>query len=222
MICEKCGNEYRPLRRGLCKRCYAKRRDRDIAYGRWARQEVAAEPVREHVRALIAAGMSRRQICERAGLDRKRIAVLLREENPPTFLWPATAEAFLSVPVPETADCAKADHDLVLAIGTQRRLRALVALGWPQRHLAAELGIGARNFTPLIHRAERVTVARHRAVAALFGRLQLEPGPSSRARLYARRRHWALPFQWDEEEIDRPDGRVAVYRRVDRVKRGAA
>lgn len=220
--CENCGKAESPLRRGMCKCCYAKRRDRDIAYGRWLPNEVAAEPVRRHVQMLIAAGMSRRQICERAGLDRKRIAVLLRAENPPTFLRPATAEAFLSVPIPEKPVDVKANHDLVPAIGVQRRLRALVAFGWTQQHLASELGIEPGNFTTLIHHAERVTVARHRAVAELFGRLQLEPGPSNRARLYGKRRHWPLPFQWDEEEIDQPEGRVAVYRRVQRSKRGAA
>ncbi|MFF0546910.1 hypothetical protein ACFYTF_29145 [Nocardia thailandica] len=221
MICS-CGKTEKPLRRGLCKACYARRRDRDIAYGRWARQEVAAEPVRQHVRALLAAGMSRRQISERAGLNRSRIAVLLRTDDPPTFLRPNTAEAFLSVPIPESADCAKADHDLLPAIGVQRRLRALVASGWPQSHLARELGIEPGNLGALIHRAQRVTVARHRAVVELFGRLQLEPGPPERARLYARRRRWPLPFQWDEEDIDRADAGIAAYRRYSQSKRGAA
>lgn len=212
MMCSKCGKQEQ-LRRSLCKACYATRRDRDIASGRWTRQHTDAEPARAHTLALLAAGMSRREICAAAGVGRSRLRVLLRTENPPAYVWPATAAAFLSVPIPNHPADVAADHDLVNAIGTQRRLRALVAFGWPQSHLAARLEMTPANFGTLIHHQDRVTAVRHRAVVALFDRLQMQPGPSSRASAYGLRRKWALPFQWDDDTIDQPDTGIVVRRR---------
>lgn len=211
-MCEKCGKPAKPLRRGLCKSCYELRRTRDTAYGRWTTTMVDANPARKHVLALLDAGMSRRQICALAGVDRKRIAVLLRPNNPPAYLWPKIAEAFLSVPIPDHPAELAADHDLMDAIGTRRRLQALVAFGWPQAHLAAKLGVTPGNFGPLLGQ-DQVTAARHRAVVALFDRLQLQPGPSSRAAAYGLKRRWALPFQWDEDTIDEPEAGIVVRRR---------
>lgn len=217
MTCEKCGKQERPLRRSLCKACYGLRRERDVAYGRWAPLRVDAEPARTHVRALLAAGMSRRQISAAAGLDRKRIAVLLRADKPPVYLWPAIAEAFLSVPIPTSRVEVAADHDHVDAIGTRRRLRALIAFGWTQTYLASELGMTPANFGTMLHRQDKVTAARHRAVVALFDRLQMQPGPSARAAAYGLRRRWALPFQWDDDDIDSPEKGIVTWRRKRRA-----
>ncbi|MFI5721131.1 hypothetical protein [Nocardia sp. NPDC051750] len=185
-----------------------------------------AEPARAHVLALVEAGVSLRRIPVLAGVPRSTIGTLLKGKKgrpPARYLSRSTADRLLGVPIPGDPLIVAADHDHVPAIGAQRRLRALVAAGWTMAALSAELGMRARDFSVLIHHAERITAARHCAVSELFARLQLTPGPSDRARIYARRRCWALPMQWDEDTIDDPDAtapaklRRAPYRTTARV-----
>ncbi len=202
-----CGKTATPPRRGMCKACYEKRRIRQTAYGRWAPDRVDAGPVRAHVEELIAAGMSRRQICAAAGLDRKALVVIMRgkpSREPAAFVTRATADAFMAVLLPAVRYEAMAPHALVPAIGAQRRLRALVSAGWTMTFLAGELGLAVKNFSTMLHHQEQVTARRHRQVCVLFARLQMQPGPSRRARDYGRKRRWPLPFQWDEGVLDDP------------------
>ncbi|WP_280245544.1 hypothetical protein [Nocardia abscessus] len=214
--CAKCGRERKPLRRGLCGACYESNRERQIAYGRWTPDRVDAEPVRAHVHALNTAGVSLRRIPALAQVSRSNLCCLLygKPGRPPAaFVRRATAERILAVPIPEDPMAVRADHDNVPAFGAQRRLRALVSYGWPMNHLAAELGMSGRNFGDLIHHREQISARRHRAVADLFARLQMQPGPNQRARLYGLKRRWPLPMQWDEEDLDNPDAKTTTRRR---------
>src|SRR5689334_9409464 len=79
-----------------CRRDHRAReahRTRMIAYGRW-RGLVDAEPVRAHVRALMAAGLSRDRISDLAGISEGGMSRLLygRDGGPPTVrVLPRTA-----------------------------------------------------------------------------------------------------------------------------------
>uniref|UniRef100_UPI003F495F2C hypothetical protein n=1 Tax=Nocardia suismassiliense TaxID=2077092 RepID=UPI003F495F2C len=204
-VCTVCEREYKPLRRGLCHACYERIRVRQIAYGRWQPDRVAAEPVRAHVLALNEAGVSRRQIPILAGVHPKAITTLLRGKRgrtPAVWVTKTTADRILALPIPADPIAVAAAHDLVPALGARRRLRALVAAGWPISHLTAELQMTGSNLGPLLQEQAMVTVRRHRQIVALFNRLQLQPGPSTRARTYAHKRRWPLPMQWDEEDLD--------------------
>ncbi|WP_280442678.1 hypothetical protein [Nocardia brasiliensis] len=122
-----------------------------------------------------------------------------------------------------SADVAE-DQPRVSAIGAIRRSRALVAFGHPHEHLAQELGIAVSQMQALTSPATRgeslarqeIPAALHQRVAAVFDRLQMTPGPSDEARQHARKRAWALPFQWDEDAIDDPDAAPIRCRRPGR------
>lgn len=200
---------YRVANNCGCERCkaahtaYENDRNRQILYGRWE-PYVDAEPARAHMKALMAAGMGRRTIAARAGISQTAAACLLygKGSRPPTRrIRRATAEALLSVRagIETLADSAAVD-----ATGTVRRLRALVTIGYPQAHLAAELGVHPGNFSTLILRANHVLASRARAVRALYDRLWNIPGPSSRARADAARRGWFPPLAWNDDTIDDP------------------
>lgn len=92
----------------------------------------------------------------------------------------------------------------VPGVGTTRRLRALVAIGYSQRDLAVRLGLSPTNFSRFVADKPWVHQDTHDAVAALFNALQLTSGPSDMARKRAARNGWALPLQWDEDTIDDP------------------
>lgn len=90
-------------------------------------------------------------------------------------------------------------HD---ALGTRRRLRALVALGWPPAVLAERLGVPPTEVSRLCHRARRVYSPTADRVSSLYGALCMLPGPSEATRLRARRAGWVPPLAWDGDLDD--------------------
>ncbi len=201
----------RPVsRRGMCAACYETQRVRQNAYGTWVSQRVDADPVRAHLLALRAAGVGTRAVADATGVSRSALVVLLngrpeRGTPPPRFVMVSTAEKLLALPVPSHPVEMAATMARVPAIGFRRRVQALVANGWTMTYLAVRLGVTVTNLSAALQR-EHVSAKRHRDAAALFDELQL-PGPSERAKAYARKRKWPLPLEWDEDMIDDPAAR---------------
>lgn len=93
------------------------------------------------------------------------------------------------------------------SVGTTRRLRALMAIGYPQRQLAEELGYDQSWVSKLMRNSRgQVNPDTHTRVAELYDRLSMIPGPSQQARDKAHRHGWAPPLAWDDDTIDDPDG----------------
>lgn len=150
---------------------YERDRTRQQAYGRWDNY-VDADPARDHVRALMAAGMGLKRICEVGGASGGQLWKLLYGKKrpdgtrvPSRRIMKDVSERLLAVRVD------LADGALVDATDTTRRLQALVALGWSQSKLAVRLGLKPTNFGPLVHGRRAVTVETARAVHALYAEL---------------------------------------------------
>lgn len=211
MNCSRQGCTNQPSRRGWCNSHYETWRSRQHLYGRFESTLVDAAPVRAHVNALQAAGLSERNIVALAGVSRGQLATLIRgrtdKGRPPSKRVSRSAhDRLMAVPVPHAAFVAARGSSRVDSTGTVRRLQALVAAGWPQEDLAERLGMAASNFGNLVRGArDQCTASRAKDVAALFAELQLLSGPSDRARQRAQKRGWALPLEWDEDTIDDPD-----------------
>jgi transcriptional regulator with XRE-family HTH domain len=215
-----CGTRSRYNRKnchcGDCReaqRVYHADRSRKVAYGRW-NPYVDAEPARQHVKELVAAGLGRRRIAELAGLDPSVIRRLeygdpSRGKPPTGQIRPLTAERLLKVTAsPESL----AGAAIVDATGSHRRIQALVAVGWSQRRLSERLGVSAANMASFMRRP-RILASRARAIRDLYDELwNTEPQCRStqerlavtRAREFAAARGWAKPMQWDDDEIDNP------------------
>lgn len=209
-VLDKC--RCRPCRNAnsQCER----RLSRLKAYGRYDTGRVDAQPVREHLQALI-----------RYGLGLKRIARLARVSN-------ATLGKILygdpSRNMPPRARVERHVHESVLAVrpslealgatvtvdgtGTRRRLQALVYIGYSQSYLADRLGMLPGNFCRTIQ-ARRVQAETARQARALFEELQNRPREGwdqrsrisvNRAKRYARGRGWLPPAAWDEDRLDDP------------------
>ncbi|MEE2058943.1 DNA-binding protein [Rhodococcus artemisiae] len=201
------------LRRGKCHACYEKWRIRQHAYGRFDPEFIDATETLEHIQKLRAAGTSWRRIAELAGIYRTQLMRL----RTATKIGRGTAERILAIPVPAAKHLVAADHDCVPAIGAARRIRALTALGWTQSYLANRLGMSVGNLYATTHLTrDFLTVRRDRDIRVLFEELQMQRGPSVRARNLAVKYGWALPLEWDEESIDDP---AAQPHRVRRTKR---
>lgn len=191
---------------------YQRWRARQQAYGRTP--YVDAEPVRAHLRALSAAGLGWRRAAEQAGLATSVVSGLLYRDR--ARCRRRTARALLAVRAhPDRLGAAA----LVPAVGTQRRLQALVAIGWPQARLADRMGMLPGNFGRVISGPDLVRVSTARRAAALYDELWSAPPAettavqrqaATRARNHARRHGWAPPLAWDDDAIDDPTARPTV------------
>jgi hypothetical protein len=194
---------------------YSRDRTRQKAYGLIDEGWADAEPVRQHVRALGAAGMGEVQVAAASGVTEGALRTLLRGDKqkgtaPTKRMRSWRAEALLAVQ-PEVslfADGARVD-----ATGTRRRLQALAAIGWP----TGQLGPILNRDTRVIARtrsAEFVTARTAREVKAAYDRLWDQTPPmetwgdrnaAARARNLAARNGWAKPMDWDD--IDDPNAK---------------
>lgn len=183
---------------------YDENRDRALAYGTW-QPWTDTEPVRVHVLTLQSCGMGLRAIAAAAPCDRKRLQAVLSGQKK---MRPDIAARILAVePVLDNL----ASSTLMSPIGTRRRAHALVAVGWPQHHLALHLDMDPGNFGVMLGR-EHVIVRRALAVRSMYDELWqadpadhgATPGGIKRARAYAADRGWAPPAAWDDDTIDEP------------------
>jgi lambda repressor-like predicted transcriptional regulator len=196
-----------------CEPCTAanrsdeQKRQRAIAYGRWS-PYLEAEPVRQHVRALMAAGIGLRRIAELARLPYGTVASLVygsprSGRTPSGRIRPHTATKLLAI----TASTeARAPGALVDATGTRLRLQSLVLNGWSLAGLARRLG-RSPDHLPSALKATAVTVATAQAVHALFDELwdtappthtHAERVTATKARNRATRQGWLPAMAWDD------------------------
>lgn len=191
-------------------RAYKNHTTRLKAYGQWE-PLTDAEPCREHLRMLSEHGIGWRRAAQLAGVGAGSVNRLLRGEpgrQPSKRIRTETAVRLLAArPTLENqAACSVID-----ATGMRRRLQALVARGFPQKFIAARLGMDQANFSKLLY-CERITAGTVRKVVALYEQLwdqdpaALGVGEQGRkyAKRVARKRDWVGPGAWDDATIDDP------------------
>jgi len=188
-------------------------RTRQQAYGRW-NGLVDAEPARRRIRSLMDQGMGLKRIVAVSDLSQGVLWKLLYGKKradgtrtPARRIKPETEAKVFAVQL-ELADGAK-----VSALGTVRRIQALVALGWSQSKLADRLAIQRSNFHLASDRCTLVMAATDRTVRELYDELSMKLPPAAewrdkiaanRARSYAKARGWLPPLAWDDEGLDDP------------------
>ncbi|GAA2485003.1 hypothetical protein GCM10010406_21570 [Streptomyces thermolineatus] len=90
------------------------------------------------------------------------------------------------------------------AVGSIRRIRALIAIGYPIIRIAEAVGMSKNALGRVInHEHDKLTAENARAIADVYRRWAGTPGPSARARAHAAKRGWASPAAWDD--IDDPN-----------------
>lgn len=102
--------------------------------------------------------------------------------------------------------------------GVQRRIQALMALGWTCEQIGAAAGHSRGWASELLRQEGSVTVATLRAVSAVYDLLWDQAPPDSigarRARAKAARSGWPPPLAWDDDKIDNPARRPCGVRKV--------
>lgn len=194
---------------------YERNRVRQQAYGRWDNL-VDAEPVRRHVKQLMAAGIGLKRIATVAGVTYSSAGALIYGHpraggatTPTQRISKRNAEKLLAVqPVRENYSSTAG----VDPTGTHRRIHALIACGWSMSKLGEQIGMTGGNFIAMMRR-DVIANATARKVADLYERLWNTPPPAdthrdkisvSRSLTYAREHNYAPPLAWDEDTIDDP------------------
>lgn len=193
-------------------RVYEQRRRRDRLYGITAGL-VDAQPVRDHLAVLSAAGIGYKRAAKLAGVSVTTVQTILYNHPDRPFSGPAkrvkesTAEKLLAVqPVLELVS----DGTYVPARGAARRIQALVARGWSQAKLADRIGITDQRIGPLL-RGGNATAGTVRSIHQVYEELWDQAPPlathrdrlaASRARNHAQRSDWAPPAAWDDIDHD--------------------
>lgn len=184
------------------------------AAGTW-KPFVDAEPVRQHVLGLKAEyRVGDRCIARLAGVTRNTMRSLLygrkdRGTPPSPKLRTKTAAAILSVGVTLDDMPARLRIDRT---GTERRIQAAIAGGFPQAFLARRLGQLATNFSYSLNHTEHVEAQYARAVRDLYAEILFaDPADygvtlnaSSRAVNHGKAMGWAPAHCWDDDTIDDP------------------
>lgn len=165
-----------------------------------------AEPVRRHIRTLMAQGPGWEHIAAIAGVAKSTVrAVLYSTGGRPVTerMRPELAERLLAVRLEQLLK----PRTYIDATGTRRRVQALCAIGWTVSDQARRVGQAPTNMWQLT-RAELVTVRIASHVAALYDELSMTPAPDSvtarQARGRAKAKGWAPPLAWDDDAIDDP------------------
>jgi len=171
---------------------------------------VDAEPARRHVRHLMSAGVSIVRISKHANVGCAVVSGLLYTRGagrgPAKQIRYENLRRILSVRA-ENVVTGRVDPT-----GTQRRLQALMANGWPQLRLGPYIGLHPAYVNAIL-RQTSVYGTTAVSVAAAYDRLWnqdprqhgISDGTYKKVRIVARDHGWAPPAAWDDDTIDDPN-----------------
>ncbi|WAY18432.1 hypothetical protein OF855_24660 [Mycolicibacterium fortuitum] len=163
---------------------------------------VDAKPAQDRLKALRAAGMSWDTLAKLTGLSDTALRKLGAWTDQGTVCLD-NHQRVMAVPVPRGLVDG---GGWVPVIGSQRRIRALMAIGYTQAHIAQECGLGTGRAVSSVLNARTYLSARvAKGIADAFDRLHMTTGPSELIAKRARMWGWPLPLQWDEDALDNPD-----------------
>ena len=185
---------------------YGRRRARLRAYGQ-LEPLVPVETVSEHIAWLATQGLGWEQVARLARVGRTTVEQIIYPHGCRRGVTPRVSAAVLAV-LPTLDNVA--DAALVPSAGTQRRLQALMVLGWPLTEIQRSCALSAlgRCLT-----RDQVTARVARAVRDFYdAHWSRDPQAADlrthamheRTRARARRAGWLPPLAWDDDTIDDP------------------
>jgi DNA-binding CsgD family transcriptional regulator len=208
-----------------------RQREKQKLFGRYDSGRVDATPAREHVKRLMTEGIGLKRIARLAGVGVSTVGYIIygrteRGEGPRKRIEKRVADAILAVkPGIENMACG-AHMD---ATGTQRRIQALVSIGYSISFIGERIGIQRGNMSKLMD-GTGLTPRTALKVRALYEELWDQPNAptehhakvaATRARNMAKARKWAPPMAWDDDTIDDPAAKPEGVDLVERKNRRA-
>lgn len=199
--CDTCREGYRN---------YQRSRYRKQGYGTW-QPYVDAEPVRQHLLQLRAAGFSYDRIAKTAGLYTAAVTAFVYDLGPKRHRRQRTTPGMAAKILAVTDDSMT--PGMVDPTGTRRRIQALTAIGWPMRCLAPHIGVAQATVSRLCtqryvfgHTAEAVASCYERLRDTDPQRYGVPAWLVTKSRNWAKREGWPDPVWWEDMGgIDDPD-----------------
>ena len=167
---------------------------RERAQGR--RRYVPATDTRAKLLELVDAHVPVRAIARASGLSDTAVAHIIEGRHEQVQRQTATRIASLKL-----NDVYAQPRGNVPSVGAERRVQALMALGWRKADLEAQ---GVPSGQLVTRSRDLISVGGWRQVQDVYDRLSMTPGPSKAARDRAAARGYSPPLAWDDETIDDP------------------
>ena len=162
-----------------------------------------AQAVRNHANALVAIGWNPQAIIIAAGGVGTVQGLRLIQRGSQLTAHPKW-RAILRLPLSVAVPAHMPDEVRVPALGAQRRVQALLAMGYRHSDLTEHMH-SATSYRLTTGRLALTTARTWRAANAAYQRLSATPGPSDTTRDRARAMGYAPPLAWND--IDDPNER---------------
>lgn len=191
-------------------RAWENNRYHAIANGTW-QPLLDAEPVRQHLLHLHAAGITIHRVATITGLTHRAVRNFTQHDygNTAPRKRRVTREVAAKILAVNTRDHTPGNVD---STGSRRRLHALMAIGWPLLYTAQHAGIHPSNRSVIVARptirattAQKITAAYDELKNRKPARHGIRPTSIKRAKQQASANRWPPPAYWDETgAIDDP------------------
>lgn len=168
----------------------------DRAHG--VRRNLDPEPVINHIVTLRGAGWSIRSIGAEAGVSPSAVSSIAKGQR---YVTRKIAEKILAVD-PETVPSRHSKDTtevFVSRVGVQRRIEALLYMGWTCEILKRDYGI---NPSTAYQQGRWVSRSTYDKVARAYEELAHRVGPSKNGRTRCRNRGYLGPMHWDDIDHD--------------------
>ncbi len=183
---------------------YKRNKIRDIRASRGVPNLVAAAPAREHVNCLYSIGFTNHSIAAAAGVGVNTVRQIAAGKYETSKIDAASRlMAITHRPVPAQTGTR------VPAVGAQRRIHALQAIGWTADDIGIRLGVTGGAVTSYA-RQHRVMYEVWEAIADLYEELSGTPGTSKLSVMRSRERRFAPPLAWEGRDIDDPEAQPDI------------
>ncbi|WP_182377867.1 hypothetical protein [Nocardioides sp. WS12] len=164
---------------------------------------IDAAPLRIHIKALIGLGWSGPAILAASNVNAS-VGGLLLIANGRSMRAERKFAPILDLPISVGVPESVPDQMFVPSLGSARRIRALMALGWRHEDITSLLG-GRVSHHLAAHRHKAINAHDWRLVDAAYEALSGSPGPSQLSRKRAAEQGYVPPLAWDD--IDDPNER---------------
>ena len=202
---------------GLCLPHYDRQRKAAIRNGTWESIYVDAEPFKKRIRQFIDAGYSFDMLQAVTGIERNTLHLSVSRDRKEVLI--DNADSLARTPLLPLWRLWRRDIGLDYQVPkylATRRVQALLSYGWEVGDIADCSGLHKRVILRIYSDSEgmifRSSLMR---VDHAFRELAALPRPTHMKPARAKKfRHWPVPFEWDTEELDHPDGWEKPQRRA--------
>jgi hypothetical protein len=130
---------------------------------------------------------------------------------------PSIGRALMQVAPADLRADSPDDETFVPKVGAQRRVQALLWLGWRYQDMEALIDGPMALSATILSAGRWVTARNHERIKAMYDQLCMSEGPSRKTRTIARQKGYAPPLAWDEDTIDDPEATPDIEWLVARV-----